>query len=216
MAEWLRRLTRNQMGSSNASTDLADCEILRSSKLNTTTAQKLSKKNVIPWHKKSYSSSTNDDRSRKNRYFGMQLWLSRWGAGLEIWWDFTAQVLIPPSAKNSFYSTQHINIQEALQKVYLQDSLTNRKLSQHFKKSWPSMIHLMMLVCKHGQVVKERLGIRWVWHAQVQILLTAEFFVLQYSTHPRTRRSQILKDVNPWKRKKNMQQVRKQWQTPKR
>ena len=40
----LWRLKRNDMGSSCASTDLADCEKLRSSKLNTTTDHKLSKK----------------------------------------------------------------------------------------------------------------------------------------------------------------------------
>ena len=35
MAEWLRRLTRNQMGSSSASSNRAECDIFRSPLFNT-------------------------------------------------------------------------------------------------------------------------------------------------------------------------------------
>ena len=41
MAEWLRRLTRNQMGSSCASSNFAHCETFRSSVLNTSNHQKV-------------------------------------------------------------------------------------------------------------------------------------------------------------------------------
>ena len=67
MAEWLRRLTRNQMGSSCPSSNLADCKIFRSpvlntSKLNTSNYQKVQNEQneVIPWEKNKDSSRNND------------------------------------------------------------------------------------------------------------------------------------------------------------
>ena len=100
MAEWLRRLTRNQMGSSCPSSNLADCKIFRSpvlntSKLNTSNYQKVQNEQneVIPWEKKGtvQEPMTDTDKFKDSE---MQSLRSAEGMRREIRWVHPAQVWI--------------------------------------------------------------------------------------------------------------------------
>ena len=84
MAEWLRRLNRNQMGSSCANSKFADCETFRSPGLRTLTKQKVrnNEKGVIPWEREKRSHKMADtDIMRES---GMESWRSAEGNWIEI------------------------------------------------------------------------------------------------------------------------------------
>ena len=89
MAESLRRLTRNQMGSSCANSKLADCDIFRSPLFNTTSnlQEVRNKKNIQYLEKEEESHKTIQDRmtdTDKTRDSEMQSRRSADGVWIEI------------------------------------------------------------------------------------------------------------------------------------
>ena len=86
MAEWLWRLTRNQMGSSYASSSVADCDIFRSLLFNTTSnLQKVRNKEKYSIFRESHTTiqdrMTDTDKTRDSE---TQSWRIADGVWTEI------------------------------------------------------------------------------------------------------------------------------------
>ena len=99
MAEWLRRLTRNQMGSSCASSNLADCEIFLAPLFIKSNREKVrnKEKQVIPRESEKKSNMTVQEAMtdvKKSRESTLQSWQSAQGMRIEIRWVRPAQVWI--------------------------------------------------------------------------------------------------------------------------